>query len=344
MNKEQPPKNNDEADQETKAQKAAASWEAWQDWKITCSVAGSNPDNQIILQDEIQWAFWHKITEIFPDKCKQIMASTKDWAYEFDSGIHNPDVKKYVRGFAEYADTHQEEAEEHGKFFKDYLWLLCEKREYGTKLDFIKGKLIGSGGIINQVVEHYIRREHNELYINWMRNRDNKTKDSPKTYIAVQSLDQPLKEDKTITLMDVISSDSDYPQASEEMTHKSEIDLESRLNAFTWQEIACLLASVPGKLTHPATMKFVGINSMAAMSRFNNDKEFNRKRITFQKYMEKADTSLEEKKECINLMKKRLKAEKNSEEFLNMIEPDFESIFNRIEAYYDKKFKEKEEN
>lgn len=318
----------------------ATQWGAWNDWKIMCSVANcSKQESKTLLKEQIRWAFWYKLKEVFPNNFERIMASPKDWAHEFDSGIHDPDVKKYVRGFTEYAGLHPEEAEEHGKFFKDYLWLLCEKREYGTKLDFIKGKLIGTGGIINQVVEHFIRREHNDLYINWMRNKDNKTKDSPKTYISIQSLDQPLKEDQTTTLMDRISSDSSFTQPFEETNHKNRINFEARLSAFSWQEIAFLLAATTGKLTQEITMQFVGINSPAAISRFNKNKEFEKKRSTFQKYMREAGISLEEKKECINLMKKRLRVEKNSEAFLNMIEPEFKRIFKQINEYYDKKYK-----
>lgn len=348
MNKEQPPQNNDEADQEAKAQKAAASWTAWQDWKNTCSVAGSSPDSQKILRDEIRWAFWYKFNEILPRNPEKIMSSTKDWAYEFDSAIYLTDVKKYVDGFSEYAKSHPEEAIAHGKFFKDYLWASIPKREYGSELDFIKGKLIGTNGIINQIVAYYIKTRFPEVFHNWKINKNRKTEDAKKQNVSIVSLDQPIG-DKSQTLMEVIPSDSGLspisgPEGDGDTGDNHEIDFEAVLKNFTWQEIACLLASVPGKLTHPTTMDFVGINSIAAMSRFNNDKEFNRKRNTFQKYMEKADTSLEEKKECINSMKKRIKAEKNSEAFLNMIEPDFESIFNRIEAYYEKKYKKEEED
>lgn len=351
MNKEQPPQNNDEADQEAKAQKAAASWKAWQDWKITCSVAGSNPDNQIILREEIRWAFWHKFKKLFPADYKRIMASSEDWSHVFDRSIHCPEVKKYVDGFKEYAESHPEEAEDHGKFFKDYLWLLIPNREFGSELDFIKGWLIGKTGIINQIVAYYIEKEFPDHFHNWQINRNKKTEDAKKQNVSFVSLDQPIGENKSQTLMDVVSIDSDYAESSENRDDRDdrdgrddrEIDFEAILKGFTWQEIACLLAEVPGKLTHPTTMQFVGINSLAAMSRFNNDKEFNKKRIAFQKYMGKANASLDEKKECVNLMKKRIKVEKNSEEFLNMIEPGLERIFNQIEAYYDKKYKEEED-
>lgn len=334
MNKEQPPQNNDEADQEAKAQKAAASWTAWQDWKNTCSVAGSNPDNQRILRDEIRWAFWYKLQELFPANYEKIMASSKDWAYEFDSAIYLPDAKKYVDGFSEYAESHPEEAIEHGKFFKDYLWSLIPKREYGSELDFIKGKLIGMNGIINQIVAYYIKNKFPEIFHNWKINKNRKTEDAKKQNVSVESLDQPIG-DKSQTLMDVISSSSDFietPEQDDQNTgNNQKIDFEVALKSFTWQESACLLASVTRKLTNEITMQFVGINSPAAISRFNSNKEFSKKREWFQQYLKKNDASVEEIKKCIYLMKKQIMMEKDSERFLNLIEPDLKKIFDQID-------------
>ncbi len=120
----------------------AAILEAWCEWKRICSILLCDELNRSLLAKEVAKAFVRKLNGALGDNVRLIGESElerKKLAHEFDCGI----IEK-----ADLAKTK--------KNYKDYIWLKLSNSE-DPPLKIIRGGLIGTHGIINEIVEKWLK-------------------------------------------------------------------------------------------------------------------------------------------------------------------------------------------
>ena len=116
--------------------------EAWCEWKRICSILNCDKQNGALLAKEVARAFVRKLNGALGANVRLIGASElerKKLAHEFDCGI----IEK-----ADLAKTR--------KNYKDYIWFKLSKSE-DPPLKVIRGGLIGTQGIINEIVEKWLK-------------------------------------------------------------------------------------------------------------------------------------------------------------------------------------------
>ncbi len=128
--------------EESLAEQNKAILEAWCEWKRICSILMCDKQNSALLAKEVAKAFVRKLNGALGDNIRLIGESElerKKLAHEFDCGI----IEK-----ADFAKTR--------KNYKDYIWLKLSKSE-DPPLKVIRGGLTGTQGIINEIVEKWLK-------------------------------------------------------------------------------------------------------------------------------------------------------------------------------------------
>lgn len=118
------------------------SLKAWCQWKEICSILGCRPEAKSLLAQEVGDAFRKKLNyTVGPRAYGHLngVSCNEDFAQEFDVGIIE---KAYI------AKTR--------KNYKDVVWQ-CIAVSDDPPLKVIRGKLIGNSGVINGIVEKWLR-------------------------------------------------------------------------------------------------------------------------------------------------------------------------------------------
>jgi hypothetical protein len=116
--------------------------QAWCEWKEICSIGGCNEAFRFVLANEVKGAFERKLRALLGASFGMVSSSELDancLAHEFDCGI----IEK-----AELAKTK--------KNYKDYVWLSIRESD-DPPLKVIRGLLLGPRGLINEIVENWLK-------------------------------------------------------------------------------------------------------------------------------------------------------------------------------------------
>ena len=168
------------------------------------------------------------------------------WANEFDSQLA---IKSKDSSTA-------------NKSYKDWLWNKCENSK-DPKLKIIRGKLLASRGVINEIAEKYLKVNHYEIWVNYERSR--KSEDGKFLKFSCDSLDRQINDDGTV-IGDVIAA----PQEMTNQIGSQNLLREDLCAEFTSSEMAFILAAANRMLSNQEFLDFVQLKKSAANSYWNN--------------------------------------------------------------------------
>ena len=121
---------------------------AWNEWKEICSIIGCSDENKERLKKIVRKAFENKLSRVLGKDARSF--APDDCAAEFDNGIFEKAEKPGID-----RRTGKERVK---KNYKDFVWNSIVQSS-DPPLKIINGLLIGSKGIINDIVINYLKRE-----------------------------------------------------------------------------------------------------------------------------------------------------------------------------------------
>lgn len=170
---------------------------AWQEWKERCAVNACSAENKSLLQGEIKSGFQRKLNRFagaFMSRDERFDFGDVDYATEFDSALYEYEHREeeghkiYDKGF--FGDpNHVRKA----KAWKDFTWDTASKSS-DPPLQVIRGKLVGSVGIINDIVENFLAQNYPGRFHNDM-------------YVVNHSLDVPAVENSGVSVESLLGND-----------------------------------------------------------------------------------------------------------------------------------------
>lgn len=315
---------------QTEQRDNAKALEAWNEWKEACEVPKCSAKSQNTLIRRINNAFRNKLYSICPVDAKKILEGCKNWALVFDNGVSRPAPNGKNMKMLE-ALVPPEELAPIRKVYKDYVWTLV-KYSSSPELQVIEGQLIGHRSIINGITEQYLRHNHNTIWFNYKENRSRGRKkdnpDSPDKGASEDDLDKSIRSKhpmKMVSLDERIDSDDGkrlqdtiedrHAQQYQDVPKDIIREYEEKLNDFTWEELAIVLAKAVKMETTKTTQDFVGWGHDKISKVWNNR--------TLPKCKQDYYFNVMRSKITISLIKNRLKKEKNSTAFLYEFEERF---------------------
>ncbi len=172
--------------------------QAWCEWKEICSIGGCNEDFRFVLANEVAGAFRRKLHTLLGASFEMVSSSELGaacLAHEFDCGI----IEK-----AELAKTK--------KNYKDYVWLSIGKSD-DPPLKVIRGLLVGPRGLINEIVENWLKSN------GWVISSRTDPETGKRTDVCYRPASVEEKEEKRGDPSAEEGPDSEQPMTSDKRGH-----------------------------------------------------------------------------------------------------------------------------
>ena len=222
--------------------------EAWNEWKIICSIHGCSEDNKKRLKALVDNAFMGKLRRVLGTNANSFKPD--DCSFEFDKAI----IER-----ANFPGIDRRSGKEKTvKNYKDFVWNLIENSD-DPPLKIIHGWLIGLKGIINDIVINYLNAQGF---------RSGHNTDGKLILVPPTSTDAPLegKDGSQIDLEQLIPAEhtpGDLDEADVDAIRKF-------VSAKITPKMAALILAKAVKITFEerALLKFIGVEKSQAYEYF----------------------------------------------------------------------------